>query len=188
MTRSTVASRGPRSSWRSGTATAWKGWVARSNQGTASQIKQAISIIYCLNAQYDHNILPYIHYLCALKGFVSPHLCLQKSQLFLGSDLWTLCFTNTQQLCISLHFLPTLSLSLSLSLQVRKEWEEADRQAKNLPKAERQTLIQVRHWSFPLGVPTLSLCLGEIGQLTSPGSLTPCAIKALPLAALSLSL
>lgn len=32
-----------------------------------------------------------------------------------------------------------------LSLKVRKEWEEADRQAKNLPKAERQTLIQVRH-------------------------------------------
>lgn len=31
----------------------------------------------------------------------------------------------------------------SLFLQVRKEWEEADRQAKNLPKAERQTLIQV---------------------------------------------
>ncbi|XP_010764101.1 amyloid-like protein 2, partial [Notothenia coriiceps] len=26
--------------------------------------------------------------------------------------------------------------------RVRKEWEEADRQAKNLPKAERQTLIQ----------------------------------------------
>lgn len=30
MTRSTVASRGPRSSWRSGTATAWRGWVTRS--------------------------------------------------------------------------------------------------------------------------------------------------------------
>lgn len=45
--------------------------------------------------------------------------------------------------CVFLHSL------LSLSLQVRKEWEEADRQAKNLPKAERQTLIQVRHRSFP---------------------------------------
>ena len=29
--------------------------------------------------------------------------------------------------------------------QVKKEWEEAELQAKNLPKAERQTLIQVRH-------------------------------------------
>lgn len=28
--------------------------------------------------------------------------------------------------------------------QVKKEWEEAELQAKNLPKAERQTLIQVR--------------------------------------------
>lgn len=56
------------------------------------------------------------------------------------------------------------SLSMHFSLQVRKEWEEADRQAKNLPKAERQTLIQVRHWSFPMGVAPplgLSLCLNE---------------------------
>ncbi len=29
------------------------------------------------------------------------------------------------------------------SYQVRKEWEEAESQARNLPKAERQTLIQV---------------------------------------------
>lgn len=29
------------------------------------------------------------------------------------------------------------------SHQVRKEWEEAESQARNLPKAERQTLIQV---------------------------------------------
>ena len=36
-------------------------------------------------------------------------------------------------------------ISFCLPPQVRKEWEEADRQAKNLPKAERQTLIQVRH-------------------------------------------
>lgn len=87
--------------------------------------------------------------------------------------------------CISLHFL----ISLCLSLQVRKEWEEADRQAKNLPKAERQTLIQVRHWSFPQGVHPLSLCLGEIWRLIGPGSLTPCAIKdPFSLAALSLSL
>jgi len=27
---------------------------------------------------------------------------------------------------------------------VKKEWEEAEHQAVNLPKAERQTLIQVR--------------------------------------------
>lgn len=38
-TRSTVASRGPRSSWRSGTATAWRGWVSRSSQDTTSLIK-----------------------------------------------------------------------------------------------------------------------------------------------------
>lgn len=35
MTRSTVASRGPRSSWRSGTATAWRGWVTRSQDTTS---------------------------------------------------------------------------------------------------------------------------------------------------------
>lgn len=29
-------------------------------------------------------------------------------------------------------------------VQVKKEWEEAEHQAVNLPKAERQTLIQVR--------------------------------------------
>lgn len=82
------------------------------------------------------------------------------------------------------------SLCAFLSLKVRKEWEEADRQAKNLPKAERQTLIQVRHWSVPLGVlPFFSLCLGEIWRLTGPGSLTPRAIKdPFSLAALSLSL
>lgn len=51
-----------------------------------------------------------------------------------------LVFTSTQgPPHISLLFIP-----VPLS-QVRKEWEEADRQAKNLPKAERQTLIQVRH-------------------------------------------
>lgn len=65
----------------------------------------------------------------------------------------------------------------SLSFQVRKEWEEADRQAKNLPKAERQTLIQVRHRSFPTGVTPLSRCLGEKRRLRGPGSLAPCAIK-----------
>lgn len=35
-TRSTVASRGPRSNWRSGTATVWRGWVTRSSQGHCS--------------------------------------------------------------------------------------------------------------------------------------------------------
>uniref|UniRef100_A0A3Q2Z407 Amyloid beta (A4) precursor-like protein 2 n=1 Tax=Hippocampus comes TaxID=109280 RepID=A0A3Q2Z407_HIPCM len=34
--------------------------------------------------------------------------------------------------------------------RVRKEWEEADRQAKNLPKAERQTLVQVSHRSLKI--------------------------------------
>lgn len=42
--------------------------------------------------------------------------------------------------------------------QVRKEWEEADRQAKNLPKAERQTLVQVSH---------RSVCLGQIGHIST---------------------
>lgn len=35
-TRSTVASRGPRSSWRSGTAIAWRGWVTRWNPSTTA--------------------------------------------------------------------------------------------------------------------------------------------------------
>ena len=53
----------------------------------------------------------------------------------------------------TLHFASfCFSVCVSLSLKVRKEWEEADRQAKNLPKPERQTLIQVRHWSVPLRV------------------------------------
>ncbi len=38
MTRSTVASRGPRSSWRSGTATAWRGWVVWASQDTTSYV------------------------------------------------------------------------------------------------------------------------------------------------------
>lgn len=39
---------------------------------------------------------------------------------------------------------PTCSpLSFLFISQVRKEWEEAERQAKNLPKLDRQTLIQV---------------------------------------------
>lgn len=45
-TRSTVASRGPRSSWRSGTATAWRGWVTRSSQDTTPLIKEEISKIW----------------------------------------------------------------------------------------------------------------------------------------------
>lgn len=70
------------------------------------------------------------------------------SLLFKCSWKWSffllLVFTSTQgPPHISLLFIP-----VPLS-QVRKEWEEADRQAKNLPKAERQTLIQVRHWALP---------------------------------------
>ena len=34
--------------------------------------------------------------------------------------------------------------SVLFFVQVKKEWEEAEHQAVNLPKAERQTLIQVR--------------------------------------------
>lgn len=37
-----------------------------------------------------------------------------------------------------------LMRSVLFSVQVKKEWEEAEHQAVNLPKAERQTLIQVR--------------------------------------------
>lgn len=73
--------------------------------------------------------------------------------------------------CVFLHSL------LSLSLQVRKEWEEADRQAKNLPKAERQTLIQVRHRSFPWGLPPLSLCLGGYDFLQALGLSLPVPFK-----------
>lgn len=53
-------------------------------------------------------------------------------------------FTDLRQRLIrtTLHSIAVHPVPLS---QVRKEWEEADRQAKNLPKAERQTLIQVRH-------------------------------------------
>lgn len=74
-----------------------------------------------------------------LFSFSSLLKCSWKWSFFL-----LLVFTSTQgPPHISLLFIP-----VSLS-QVRKEWEEADRQAKNLPKAERQTLIQVRHWALP---------------------------------------
>ncbi len=110
--------------------------------------------------------------ICIYKNYCWPF----SDTLWMNRGSWT-----------TLHLASFPSFSVSLSLQVRKEWEEADRQAKNLPKAERQTLIQVRHWSFPQGVRPLSLCLGEIWRLTGPGSLTLCAIKdPFSLAALSL--
>ena len=42
MTRSTVASRGPRSSWRSGTATAWRGWVTGSGRDESVMLLQTL--------------------------------------------------------------------------------------------------------------------------------------------------
>lgn len=36
-----------------------------------------------------------------------------------------------------------LFFSIFTSLQVMKEWEEAERQAKNLPRADRKAVIQV---------------------------------------------
>lgn len=44
---------------------------------------------------------------------------------------------------IHIYACACLPLLFFFIFQVRKEWEEAEHQAKNLPKVDRQTLIQV---------------------------------------------
>lgn len=42
---------------------------------------------------------------------------------------------------------------VTLNVQVMREWEEAERQAKNLPRADKKALIQVGE------TPTVTVCL-----------------------------
>lgn len=53
--------------------------------------------------------------------------------------IYYLYFTivHNQNIFFSCLFIPLISL------QVMREWEEAERQAKNLPRADKKTIIQV---------------------------------------------